>query len=407
MEVAGLVFGVLPVAVSAIDKYQEGLKAIGHYVNYPLTLKYIKRNLFIQIQQLRATMNDIGLEDPTLPQVRRRLRQLQPDCYEDFIDIIEHMDGVAMGLLDNLDIDIQGKPKWSNEASERVNWEWRKVKRSFGHQQCKEMFTDLQNLNNALKHCLILSNTRRSGSKALTTSNLLAHTIFQSKDEADRRSNVVNTSDLEVKGPTESCYSDSINRGSADDASSWVAEDEKRKRKSFFNKFRIFSRKKEEQENDEEGSKVASSNLSEEDRSEVTSPSLSDGGKQASTKTGHKGKPYLNALFAVSQRTQTLETSSFSSGLSNRNRQNQNTLGMCKRLNAAKPLGKSFRNSHAPSEAYSSDLEHARRDKRVKTNFRKKTMNFLRKNSDKKMPRPISAYESFEDSDFDNWSAWS
>lgn len=109
MEVAGLVLGALPVAMMAVDSYYDAVKLIGEYKNYEQTLRQIRRNIFIQEQQLQATLKGIGLVKPTIQEVQQRLSEVRPDSYHQFIDILEHMDSISSRLLDKLDIDSSGK----------------------------------------------------------------------------------------------------------------------------------------------------------------------------------------------------------------------------------------------------------------------------------------------------------
>jgi len=46
------------------------------------------------------------------------------------------------------------KPRWSGPATARVEWEWRRVKRSLGRTERKAVIDELQYWNNALKNCL-------------------------------------------------------------------------------------------------------------------------------------------------------------------------------------------------------------------------------------------------------------
>ncbi|KAH8162986.1 hypothetical protein CIB48_g5268 [Xylaria polymorpha] len=154
MEVTGLVLGALPIAILAVESYTKALKPIGSYKDYLQTLKGIRRNLFVQEQQLQVTLENIGLLKPTMPEVQQRLHQVYPECSSQFIDILEHMDSITSRLMDKLEIDSNGKPKWTDEAPERVSWEWRRVKRSFGDKYRKELFDELQYWNTALKNCL-------------------------------------------------------------------------------------------------------------------------------------------------------------------------------------------------------------------------------------------------------------
>ncbi|KAI0533155.1 hypothetical protein GGR58DRAFT_506656 [Xylaria digitata] len=153
-DVAGLVLGALPVAIMAIENYLKGLELRENYKNYQQTLQGIRRNIFIQQQQLQVTLESIALRKPTLQEVKQRLREVKLDCYQQFIDILEHMDSITSRLLEKLDIDSNGKPKWTDANPGRASWEWRRVKRSFGDMQRKELFHELQYWNNALRNCL-------------------------------------------------------------------------------------------------------------------------------------------------------------------------------------------------------------------------------------------------------------
>jgi hypothetical protein len=45
------------------------------------------------------------------------------------------------------------QPLWTDEPPNRVQWEWRRVKRSFGIENCKTLIEELQYWNTALKNC--------------------------------------------------------------------------------------------------------------------------------------------------------------------------------------------------------------------------------------------------------------
>ncbi|KAI1426142.1 hypothetical protein F5Y12DRAFT_744164 [Xylaria sp. FL1777] len=154
MEVAGLVLGALPVAITAVGGYLEGLKVIENYGDYAQTLKGIHRNIFIQQQQFEATLEGIGLVKPTVQEVQQKIRELKPESYPQFINILEHMGSITLLLLEKLDVDSNGKPKWTDLDPSRASWEWRRVKRSFGHKYRKDLFDELQYWNTALRNCL-------------------------------------------------------------------------------------------------------------------------------------------------------------------------------------------------------------------------------------------------------------
>ncbi|KAJ3578720.1 hypothetical protein NPX13_g1841 [Xylaria arbuscula] len=184
MEVAGLVLGALPVAMMAVDSYFDAVKLIGEYKDYEQTLKRIRRNIFIQEQQLQTTLEGIGLVKPTIQEVQERLREVRPDCYHQFIEILEHMGCITSSLLDKLDIDSSGKPKWINVGGDRVFWEWRRVKRSFGVKERKELFDELQHWNNALRNCLEPNREIISDYADPMTTELVQRFNIKSCDEA-------------------------------------------------------------------------------------------------------------------------------------------------------------------------------------------------------------------------------
>lgn len=44
------------------------------------------------------------------------------------------------------------KPRWTLDSEDRVSWEWRRVRRSFGRSEREQLVADLQYWNNALKN---------------------------------------------------------------------------------------------------------------------------------------------------------------------------------------------------------------------------------------------------------------
>ncbi|KAJ2982580.1 hypothetical protein NUW58_g6412 [Xylaria curta] len=153
-EAAGVALGALPIAILAIQSYHKGLELVEGYKNYQQTLKGIERNLFVQDQLLQATFQSMGLQKPTLPEVQQKLREINPDCADQFLDILDHMGEITARLMEKLEINSNGKPKWTDEWPERVSWEWRRVERSFGNKYRKELYRELHYWNSCLKTCL-------------------------------------------------------------------------------------------------------------------------------------------------------------------------------------------------------------------------------------------------------------
>ncbi|KAK6834322.1 hypothetical protein PG987_009016 [Apiospora arundinis] len=153
MELAGLVLGGLPIALVAMDNYHRCLQATRDYWRYESTIKLLRNHIFLQQEQLHKTLRDIGLTDPSPVRLQEFMRQKYPGKYEVFVDIIAHMDGLLEKLMDTLDVDIDGKPRWTKEPPARANWEWRRVKRGFGRSSRQRLIDDLQKWNTALRAC--------------------------------------------------------------------------------------------------------------------------------------------------------------------------------------------------------------------------------------------------------------
>ncbi|KAI0550184.1 hypothetical protein F4679DRAFT_583678 [Xylaria curta] len=180
MDVAGMVLGALPIAMVTVEKYLKGLKPIECYKNYPQTLKGIRRNPFVQEQQLQLTLESIGLLKPIL---------------QDFWSTWAILLHVLWTSLKSTRIErydyIYMVPKWIEEAPGRVSWEWRKVKRSFRDAERKELFDELQRWNTALKNCLEPKREILSDHANPMTAELIQHFNLKSCDEARENVRIV------------------------------------------------------------------------------------------------------------------------------------------------------------------------------------------------------------------------
>ena len=106
MEVAAFVFGVLPVALYALDNYHRCLGPVKDYWKYKSTLKLISSHIFLQQAQLDATMDCLGLTKPiSEAQLRARLGDVYPEKCEEFMNILERMGKVLEGMMRDLDVD--------------------------------------------------------------------------------------------------------------------------------------------------------------------------------------------------------------------------------------------------------------------------------------------------------------
>ena len=104
--IAGLVLGGIPIALWALEKYHDPVKS---YWKYDMTLSTLRDNIFVQQQQLHITLRLIGLNQPTINELRECLEEKYPNQYREFLSIIKHMDEITKGLLDKLGIDMDGR----------------------------------------------------------------------------------------------------------------------------------------------------------------------------------------------------------------------------------------------------------------------------------------------------------
>jgi hypothetical protein len=105
-EIAGVVLGGIPIVLLALEKYHDRVKS---YWKYEGVLSTLRNNIFVQQQQLRITLSLIGLNQPSVAELQECLKEKYPNQHKEFMSIIGHMDQIIKGLLDKLEIDMNGK----------------------------------------------------------------------------------------------------------------------------------------------------------------------------------------------------------------------------------------------------------------------------------------------------------
>ncbi|KAH7160731.1 hypothetical protein EDB81DRAFT_782864 [Dactylonectria macrodidyma] len=153
MEVAGVVLGGIPLLLYALDNYKRCLEPGKDYWRYASTLCAIRSHVFVQQEQLDVTLRNIGLVKPTRTELEQHLRELYPKskCSE-FLNIVDNMEKTVGQMMEKLDIDADGKPRWTTDAEERAHWEWRRIRRSLGRKERAQLVAELQYWNTALKN---------------------------------------------------------------------------------------------------------------------------------------------------------------------------------------------------------------------------------------------------------------
>ncbi|KAI9857769.1 MAG: hypothetical protein M1813_008020 [Trichoglossum hirsutum] len=156
--VVGLVLGALPLVISALEHYRDGLDPVIDFWRYDATLRDLQIQLRIEQDLYQGTLKRLLLSelsqqqlealfpDPGEPQrialwetneVNQKLRFKLGKRYDIFMDAVQVMDTTIKKLMEKLDIDAQGKPKWTSvpESRSRIGWEWRRIRRSFGRRE--------------------------------------------------------------------------------------------------------------------------------------------------------------------------------------------------------------------------------------------------------------------------------
>ncbi|KAF2793117.1 hypothetical protein K505DRAFT_245115 [Melanomma pulvis-pyrius CBS 109.77] len=160
MEVAGVALGGVGIIGPVLKSYEYVYDTAKRHINWQDTIGTIRRDLFLQKEQLDITLRGLGLKDPTMADIEATLRIRHPEKCESLMEIIQDMDNYIRKMDPDLQPDAKGSPPWDDSISKRenlankANWERRRIKRSFGEKRRKETYEYLEQRNNALRHCL-------------------------------------------------------------------------------------------------------------------------------------------------------------------------------------------------------------------------------------------------------------
>ncbi|KAF2015913.1 hypothetical protein BU24DRAFT_422224 [Aaosphaeria arxii CBS 175.79] len=153
METAGVVLGAVPLILFALENYGKVWDPLKQAWRWEETVLTMKNDIFLQKQQLDTTLEALGLVHPTMSEVELALQMFHPLQCEQFMHTISEMDDLINTISNNLYPDADGPPSWAYARSDRVQWEWRRVKRGFGSRKRKEIIKQLQSSNIALRKC--------------------------------------------------------------------------------------------------------------------------------------------------------------------------------------------------------------------------------------------------------------
>ncbi|KAI4219034.1 MAG: hypothetical protein L6R36_008607, partial [Xanthoria steineri] len=206
VELIGIVLASLPLAISAIEHYRDGLDPFKDYVRYDCTLKSFRTQLRLQQRFFQDTLKllllrylsphevsdlfpdagqhmDVGVW--ATPEIDMKLHQRLGSRYDDFMDAVREMESVMTKLMKGLEIeptltDSLPKPNWQDISRvslstlkiEKGKWEWRKLKWSFGRKRRESLLRSFERWNYHLAKYVgqweILAPSPDSRSKALS-----------------------------------------------------------------------------------------------------------------------------------------------------------------------------------------------------------------------------------------------
>ncbi|KAK3360709.1 hypothetical protein B0T25DRAFT_496700 [Lasiosphaeria hispida] len=150
MEVAGLVLGAIPLVIWALENY---VRPFRNSDNEHIVIETLRAGLELQQERIERIYERIGLDKPSDRELEDRLRELFPGMAENLLNIIRLMDGLVSTVLKDLKVDKQQQQLWA-EPSDRMQFEWRKVKRKFKLKHCQKVLGDLRVWNGDLEKYL-------------------------------------------------------------------------------------------------------------------------------------------------------------------------------------------------------------------------------------------------------------
>lgn len=122
MEVAGVVFGALPLIVIALENYHKVQDKVADVRQWSQTIRTISDEIWAQERQLRVTLESVGLPfegQITMADVENALQIHQPEHHKNLIQIIRDMDNIIDNIAQYLYPDSQGPvscPQRSNQV---------------------------------------------------------------------------------------------------------------------------------------------------------------------------------------------------------------------------------------------------------------------------------------------------
>lgn len=166
LEIAGVVLGSIPLIISALEHYADGVRTIRRWGRYKYELKSLLGELRTEQTLFRNTTEMLldGMTDSKLfeqllnspggdlwhdPTLERKLMDRLHTSYDTYMDRLRDMADVIGGFQDRLGIDNTGKVVWTNQSLMTRAKEAGKL--SFSKKTYEDLVSRLKSNNRALQ----------------------------------------------------------------------------------------------------------------------------------------------------------------------------------------------------------------------------------------------------------------
>ncbi|KAL8780645.1 MAG: hypothetical protein Q9213_006382 [Squamulea squamosa] len=140
VETAGLVLAALPLIISALEHYNEGIETLKNFVRYRVMIAELAKNLTVERRKFITTCEKLLsgivesevklallLHNPSSAawkeqSLAERLQERLRDSYAVYFYVAHELEEALATLADKIGLDSQGKPRWVDTKSHKQYW---------------------------------------------------------------------------------------------------------------------------------------------------------------------------------------------------------------------------------------------------------------------------------------------
>ncbi|KAF1849283.1 uncharacterized protein K460DRAFT_280656 [Cucurbitaria berberidis CBS 394.84] len=165
LEIAGVVLGSLPLVISALEHYANGINTAKRFWRYKTEVRSLilqintERGIFIntveqlltgivRIEQMTDFVSSPGGEIWREVGIEQKLKDRLRGAYDIYLDNVRGMEVSLRGMMMKLALDPDGKPQFSDPGL--FKQEYKRLKFSISKSEYTEQLSDLKNFNQAL-----------------------------------------------------------------------------------------------------------------------------------------------------------------------------------------------------------------------------------------------------------------